>query len=536
MIFETSKPHSLQHRAADGRTNWEEVFEQLPMPACIVDINRLIVIQSNSAFKALLNTYDLDQDELPIPYASLQSGEQLIDTEYSLIKNNQKIHFLLSCANNFESEQVNDAKTLFLKDITYLRNIEAKLSLNNFANQQQALIAQLKKSQEEAENANKNKSIFIANVSHEIRTPLTAILGFADLLKDAPPSEIEKNKFIETINRNGNALIKIIDDVLDLSKVEANCLDLEKVEISPQCLLKDIVQQFKEKAENKNISIVLDIQNELPSSILSDSVRIQQILSNLLNNAIKFTKKGSVTVQAQSSLLTPTVADIQIRVIDTGIGLTEDQKEKLFTPFAQAETSTTRKFGGTGLGLALSKHLAEALGGCLCIEKSEPDQGCTFAFKFSTEIAKSKDLNARPTFSNSMNKSDFVPLAGSKILLAEDSLDNQYFLEKFLEKYGAHVTTASNGREAVDLARIDYFDLILMDIEMPDMNGYEATRLLRTQGFTLPILALTAHAMNDERLKTKEAGCDGHVTKPINTSILLLELEKQLHSSKQKRH
>lgn len=536
MIFETSKVHGLQHRAADHKANWEEVFEQLPMAACMVDIHHSNIVHSNSAFKDFLSIYNLDQDEIPIPYALLQNGNQLFDTEYNLIRDNQKIHFLLSSIYNFELDQVKNTRTIFLKDITYLRNIETKLTLGHITHQQQNLIDQLKKSQEQAENANKNKSIFLANVSHEIRTPLTAILGFADLLKDAPPSDVEKNKFIETINRNGNALIKIIDDVLDLSKVEANCLELEKAELSPECLLKDIVQQFKEKAESKNISIILNIQNELPASILSDSVRIQQILSNLLNNAIKFTEKGTVTVEAQSSLLTSSIAVIEVRVIDTGIGLSKDQQERLFTPFSQAETSTTRKFGGTGLGLALSKHLAEALGGSLCIEKSEPNQGCTFTFKFSTELADSTDLTVRPAPSNSLSKSEFRPLAGSKILLAEDSLDNQYFLEKFLEKYGASVTTASNGREAIDLARIDYFDLILMDIEMPDIDGYEATRSLRAEGFTLPILALTAHAMNDERLKTKEAGCNGHVTKPIDTSLLLLELEKQLHSSKQKRH
>ncbi|MES2802088.1 MAG: response regulator [Bdellovibrionota bacterium] len=415
------------------------------------------------------------------------------------------------------------------------KRVENKLKLMQELEEQKEIVAILKQTQRSAESANKNKTVFLANVSHEIRTPLNAILGFADLLKDGPISEIEKSQFVETISRNGNALIKIIDDVLDLSKVEANCLELEKIEIPIQQLLHNVVQQFKSKARNKNIYILLDIQNELPHTILSDSVRIQQVLSNLLSNAIKFTDQGGVIVQVKSIIKKQSKTEIQIRVLDTGIGLTEEQKNRLFQPFSQAEACTTRKFGGTGLGLALSKHLAEALGGDLIIERCEKDAGCTFTFSFTAEIVALPSLTTNEAL-RAQQKMDFAPLAGFKILLAEDSLDNQYFVERFLSKSGAIVAVANDGTEVVEKCQTEQYDVILMDIEMPVMDGYEATRKLRQLGYDMPILALTAHAMAEERTKTREAGCDGHLTKPIDTRQLLSILESVLKASPKKKH
>lgn len=413
--------------------------------------------------------------------------------------------------------------------------VETKLKLMQELEEQKEIVKNLKQIQQSADYAHKNKNVFLANVSHEIRTPLTAILGFADLLKDGPISEIEKTQFIETINRNGNTLIKIIDDLLDLSKVEANCLELEKIEMPIQPLLHSVVQQFKDKARSKNLYILLDIQNELPHAILSDSVRIQQVLSNLLSNAVKFTDQGGVIVQVKSIIKKQSKTEIQIRVTDTGIGLTEEQKVRLFQPYAQAETSTTRKFGGTGLGLALSKHLAQALDGDLIIERYEKDAGCTFTFTLTAEIPAVARITACDT-TKALQQMNFTPLAGFKILLAEDSLDNQYYVEKFLSKNGAIVTVADNGNEAIEKCAKEQYDVILMDIEMPVMDGYEATRKLRQLGYKMPILALTAHAMAEERSKTREAGCDGHLTKPIDTHQLLSALESVLKTSLKKKH
>lgn len=523
MIIQSPQVDSVQLLANATGIQKVGIFEQIPLPACIVNLNNQQILRTNHAFSNFLEVYSLDINEITFPYARLANSRPLLNEEFTLIsKKKRQITFLLTSGDAFAGADGDLNHIIYLNDITYTKKIEElKKTIN-----------QLKQAQALAEHANKNKTVFLANVSHEIRTPLTAILGFADLLKDGAISDIEKIQFAETINRNGNALIKIIDDVLDLSKVEVNCLELEKIELSPQQLLHDVVHQFKAKAHTKNIYLLLDIQNDLPQTILSDSVRIQQVLSNLLSNAIKFTDQGGVIVQVKSCIKKQSKAEILIRVIDTGIGLTEDQKERLFQPFSQAELSTTRKFGGNGLGLALSKHLAEALGGQLVIEQGEKDMGCTFAFTLTADIpAVSSNKTENKKMSQQM---DFVPLSGFNILLAEDSIDNQYFVEKFLAKHGATVAVAGNGHEVIQLSEKQNFDIILMDIEMPEMDGYAATRILRQRGFKKPILALTAHAMAEERSKTREAGCDGHLTKPIDTAQLLAALEKHLKKSEKR--
>ena len=638
----------------------ESIFNQMPLPACMVDIKNKVITKVNPALEKFLENRSLKLNELKLPLSRLHDGDWFLSEEFTVLNSNHRmITYLLTSGEPFRFDGDDNLNILYLNDITYLKKIEATLQhsevrfatslltahiglwdsdpvsglayicprmaqdwgfdhsqnpitseaimnaihpedraniwasvekamlegvpyyaeyrvirpdgttvwiegrgeysrdingypfrfsgttanitdrvlakqkLQKELEEQKAIVAQLSQTQQVAESANKNKNVFLANVSHEIRTPLTAILGFADLLKDGPISEAEKSKFIETITRNGNSLIKIIDDVLDLSKVEANCLDLEKIEIPVEKLLINHVQQFKDKARSKNLQMTLDIQNELPPIILSDSVRIQQVLSNLLSNAVKFTDQGEIIIQVKSIPKKQSRAEIQIRVVDTGIGLTEEQKDRLFQPFSQAESCTTRKFGGTGLGLALSKHLAEALGGDLIIERGEKDAGCTFKFAFVADIP-TQTTEATANAEVVQTKMDFAPLAGYKILLAEDSLDNQYFVERFLAKNGAIVTVASTGFEVLAKCQSEQFDMILMDIEMPEMDGYEATRRLRQMKQQIPVLALTAHAMAEERHKTREAGCNGHVTKPIDTRQLLSTIESYLSSPKTK--
>lgn len=647
---------------AHSASEQESIFNQMPMPACMVDFKNKIITKINPAFEKFLESRGLKLNELKLPLERLGDGDWFLSEEFTVFNSQHRtVSYLLTSGEPFRFEGDENINILYLNDITYLKKIEthlqqsetrfatslltahiglwdsdpasgktyicprmakdwgfdpatnpvtsemimnaihpedradiwssvekamidgvpyyaeyrvqrpdgsvvwiegrgeysrdingypfrfsgtstnitarveAKQRLMQELEEQKAIVSSLRQSQQTAEEANKNKTVFLANVSHEIRTPLTAILGFADLLKDGPVSEAEKNQFIETISRNGNSLIKIIDDVLDLSKVEANCLELESIDIPIEQLLNNLVQQFKEKARSKNIYIALDIQNELPVRILSDSVRLQQVLSNLLSNAVKFTDKGGIVVQVKSFPKKQARTEIQVRVVDTGIGLTEEQKDRLFQPFSQAESSTTRKFGGTGLGLALSKHLAEALGGDLIIERGEKDAGCTFKFTFVADlpIVQNKISIPQPAAAVQM---DFAPLAGFKILLAEDSLDNQYFIERYLSKNGAIVSTASNGREALEKCREFQFDLVLMDIEMPEMDGYEATRRLRQINPRIPVIALTAHAMPEERHKTREAGCDGHVTKPIDTRQLLAVIESHLKPTPKLKH
>ncbi|HVK60624.1 MAG TPA: response regulator, partial [Bdellovibrionales bacterium] len=365
----------------------------------------------------------------------------------------------------------------------------------------------------EAEQANAIKSAFLANMSHEIRTPLGAILGFSDLLKDQSLAFEDRREFLETISRNGRSLTRIIDDILDLSKVEAGRLEIETIEFSLFDLLDEVTLLFKERAQLKGLYLLLNIDKGTPARLLSDPARLRQILLNIIGNAVKFTPRGGVTVTVHSKNVHG-IADIRIDVTDTGIGLTAQQKEKLFEPFTQADSSTNRRFGGTGLGLVLSRKLANALGGDIIVSDTD-ERGSTFSVCFRATIALQSELADQRD--SRMNQPS---LRGVNVLLADDSPDNRIMVQRVLEKAGAKVQTADNGEEAVQSALKEPFDIILMDIQMPVMDGYEATRSLRRAGFEKPIVALTAHAMKEEREKTRAAGCDAHLTKPIDNEEL----------------
>lgn len=384
----------------------------------------------------------------------------------------------------------------------------------------------LKEAKDEAERANKVKSAFLANMSHEIRTPLGAIIGFTDLLKDSHVTDAERVHFIDTISRNGKALTRIIDDILDLSKVEAGRLEIECVEFSFVVLLDEVVDLFRERTREKQLYLILNIHNKVPKLICSDPVRLRQVLVNIIGNAVKFTSKGGVTISV-SSYTEEDWHNFTIDVVDTGIGLTHDQREKLFEPFTQAETSTNRRFGGTGLGLALSRRLARALGGDINIQDHLNKSGSTFSITFKARRTKSSNSTVKIATSQ-----DFIPnLRGVNILVAEDCPDNQYVIKKILEKTGAHVEVVSNGLQVLERSNERNYDLVLMDIQMPLMDGYEATRILRASGYNKPIIALTAHAMAEERELTHAVGCNGHLTKPLNSIELFSTVSDHFKSS-----
>ncbi len=388
--------------------------------------------------------------------------------------------------------------------------------------------ARLQAAKSEAEKANQTKSSFLANMSHEIRTPLSAILGFTDLLKDSELSFRERNQFLETISRNGKALTTIIDDILDLAKVESGKLDIENLNFSLFDLIDDVMDVFRERTHSKNIFLRAHLNKNTPARVFSDPTRIRQILINLVGNAVKFTTNGGVTIEVSASENSDEKTQFTILVKDTGVGLTSEQKERLFQPFMQADNSTTRKFGGTGLGLALSKRLAGALGGDIFIEANENAQnGCTFGFTFAASVPKQSvtDVKIKDNTQKNIEQNDQL-LSGVSVLLAEDSTDNQLLVRLVLTKQGATVETANNGVEAFKMGMNGNFDIALMDIQMPEMDGYEATRALREAGFKKPIVALTAHAMPEERARTLAAGCSAHLTKPLNQAELIETIER----------
>ncbi len=412
-------------------------------------------------------------------------------------------------------------------------DVFAQMSAAALANAQQ--LAALKEARGIAECANVAKSEFLANMSHEIRTPMTAILGFADVLLErgqldnAPPDRVDA---VKTIKRNGEYLVDIINDILDLSKIEAGRMEVEQINCPTIQLLSEVIALVRVPADAKGLAVKLEHAGPIPEQIRTDPTRLRQILINVLGNAVKFAEVGSVTLIAK--LIDDTGAPtLQLDILDTGVGMTDDQVDRLFQPFMQADTSMTRKYGGTGLGLSISKRFAQMLGGDVVVVETQPAVGTRFRITIATgplngvsmitdlplvSPARIKTMKIAPIDEKS-------PLRDYRILLAEDGPDNQKLISHLLTTVGAEVTVVENGslavKAAVEAQTVNRpFDIILMDMQMPVMDGYAATTLLREKRYTRPILALTAHAMQGDRERCIASGCDDYTTKPINRKKL----------------
>lgn len=379
---------------------------------------------------------------------------------------------------------------------------------------------ELEKARDTAERANQAKSAFLAHMSHEIRTPLTAIIGFADAVLDNEQSLEQRETALQVIRRSSDHLLHLINDVLDFSKIEAGELDIEQTRVNLHELLSDIESISGEQARQKGLMFTIDYQYPLPTSIFSDALRLKQILLNLCNNAIKFTSEGSVRVIAQFDTNSNILKFI---VQDTGIGLTQEQAVAIFKPFKQADSSTTRQYGGTGLGLSLSKRLAELLNGDLYV-MSESGKGSSFviAISLTQQDVDSLELRNNPDHGDDKddNAMSSMPLLSGEILLADDSEMNQYLFKMYLEKMGATVTLADNGEIAVRLAQQKTYDLIYMDMLMPVLSGADAVKQLRETGYAAPVVMLTANVTLEDRNLCKQAGSDDFLTKPIDRAKL----------------
>jgi len=377
---------------------------------------------------------------------------------------------------------------------------------------------------ENAEAANRSKSAFLANMSHEIRTPLGAIIGFAELLRDAKEPGESGQKYVDIIMKNGRALAQLIDDILDLAKVEAGKLLIERVRFSIRDLMEEVVSLLSVRAKEKGLALELTMAEDVPTHIESDPLRLRQILLNIIGNAIKFTDQGKVMIRVSREDASSSVENLRFTVEDTGHGITEAQRAQLFQPFSQADNSTTRRFGGTGLGLMLSRRLAEALGGSVTLARSTP-KGSEFVISISSRVLEAVQPHI-PT--PAAKKPASLPnlLSGIKVLVVEDSPDNQTLVQQFLSRKGATVEFANNGQEGVTMALGSDYDIVLMDIQMPVLDGYEATKTLRKQGFKKPIVALSAHAMKEDRDKSFQAGCNEHLVKPIDPHHLIKMVEQ----------
>jgi len=416
-------------------------------------------------------------------------------------------------------ETKNNEVAAFTRDITKMRES----------------VETLKAARDLAEQANTAKSEFLANVSHEIRTPMTAILGFTELLtarKLTDPDRIEDT--INTIQANARHLCVIVNDVLDVSKIEAGQMSVENVETSPLKILEEVITALTPMAQAKKLAYGLRLSTAIPESIQTDPTRLRQILHNLIGNAIKFTEAGSVTTEL---CFVPESELLRFTVTDTGIGMTEAQCDQVrrFQAFTQADSSTTRRFGGSGLGLRICQSLTDLLGGALAIE-SDFGRGSRITATIATgpvdpdavvepDEEGNPTIDRRPVDELPPTLPQAQPLAGLRVLLAEDGPDNQRLISHYITKAGATILACNDGAEACQAINQcspeQKPDLVLMDMQMPVMDGYEATRTLRQEGFDHPIIALTANAMSGDRRKCVDAGCDEYLTKPVNRKHLI---------------
>jgi len=376
--------------------------------------------------------------------------------------------------------------------------------------------------------SNISKSNFLANMSHDIRTPMNAILGMVELLFETPLSHDQK-KYVKILKKSSLNLLHLINDILDVSKIEAGKLTIEHAQFNLKTLVQEVVDIFSISAKEKKLMLTFELEANTPEWLLGDVFRIKQILNNLVSNSIKFTHSGSILIRIGRNSEHSKKGNLVFAVTDTGIGVTQEQQNKLFNTYAQADSSTTKLYGGSGLGLSISKKLAELMGGEIWME-SEEGIGTTVSFTLQCEevevpILIDKDLPGINTQSKSKNQN-----LKFNILLVDDSEVNRILIKEYLKNTKNIITEAENGKIAVDKVKEEEFDIILMDMQMPVMDGYSATKEIRewekqTHHKHIPIIAITAYAMKEEQEKSLEVGCDQHLSKPILKESLLSVLE-----------
>ena len=526
----------------DGQVRTSVVASRFEQQA---DLPGIIVLQNGALLGVIPRTRFLERlshkfwPELFLPKPVSQVGEVLRPNPLVLTEDSQ-IAEASSAALQRQGDEVFEPIVVHRHDGSYqLLDIHTLMleqtRLLEFFNQQ----AQSDRATAEA--ASESKSQFLANMSHEIRTPLTAIIGFGEELLDPVAPDSQRREAIELIVRNGKHLLQLVNEILDLSKIEAGRLEVEHVPVCVREILDDVLAALRIRAREKNLDLRIAYQTAIPDQIKSDPTRVRQILMNLIGNAIKFTERGSVTVSVRmpqnldSLQLATDGTSIFFDVTDTGIGIDPGSIRNLFQPFTQADVTTTRRFGGTGLGLTISRRLSELLGGDLTVS-SVMGVGSTFTVSIATGPLRDVQLLDQPAVPptsiqvENAAQSDEQPL-NARILLVDDAPDNRLLISRILERNGASIDTAENGREGADRAwhaRTEGtpYDIVLMDMQMPVLDGYGATRELRARGYELPIVALTANAQPADLQKCLHAGCDAHASKPIDRTDLFATIRQ----------
>jgi PAS domain S-box-containing protein len=452
--------------------------------------------------------YPEDQERVIMAFREANTARRSISVEYRLHQHELGFRWVLDTGT-----------PRFNPDGTFAGFIGTTIDIDERKRDEQIL----QEARQRADEANESKSQFLANMSHEIRTPMTSILGFADLLLDTDVPPALQHDFIQTIRRNGQHLLAIINDILDFSKIEAGRLDIEIVRFALQPVVADVLAIIRDRGNNKPVNIEVEGAADLPAEIATDPTRLRQILINLLDNAVKFAPQGRVLLKLHyAGQQDP--AQLIMEIQDTGIGMSPDLVQQLGRPFTQADASSTRRYGGTGLGLSIAKRLTELLQGSFAIQ-SELDLGTTIVVTLPVGPGQTVPPPTEPgadTAPTPVAPRRPALLVGKHVLLAEDGMDNQRLLRIMLEKQGAKITLVEDGLKAVETAQqLPDLDAVLMDIQMPELNGITATRRLRQMAFRKPIVAVTAHARPEDRVQCLEAGCDEVVTKPIDFERLV---------------
>jgi signal transduction histidine kinase/CheY-like chemotaxis protein len=526
-----------------GQTEGQfHVFGSLAVLACYRDWRVLAtataVVACEQLLRGIVGSLSMSAWlEFPIVPTAEYLAWVSFELGFLLISMRQSIREMSRIAlQNARLEKTNETQRLeFGQRTRGFRDYTDRLELARRALEEQALALErqsleLREANASATAANRAKSEFLANVSHEVRIPMTAVIGFADILL-AESKEPQSVAAAKTIKRNAEFLMDIINGILDLSKIEAGKLSVERIRCSPHQIVSDVTTLMQVRSHAKGLQLVTQFEAEIPATILSDPTRIRQILINLIGNAIKFSDRGTVRLVVRLARGAEGDQELQFDVIDQGIGIGPGEMGRLFRAFTQADASTARKFGGSGLGLAISRRLAELLGGSLHCVRSEPGIGSTFRATVAPGPLAGVCMLRQPR-ENAAAEPAFKPLwSGAaldcRVLLADDSPDNQELVSFVLSKAGARVSLAGDGVQAVDMAMAAQaagapYDVIVMDMQMPALDGYEAARRLRALDYQGPIIALTAHAMQDDLQKAIAAGCDAYATKPIDAGLIEL--------------